>query len=235
MDDPLPKHVQRLRERAAIIQIIDALPDGAYVSTHEASVYCGVHPKTLLRWRSGYSRKAYKGRSAGGQERIDVRPVGGAPLAAKHKSASSRATNQHLHWQVGDLKRFMRERATQDSFEAGALDYQSFAGQLEQLTVSRPWFASNGLIVDEATCAQAAVFDAWARRDGSVDLLSLSVGEAMCDYDWTSAEARAPWQEFFVEVTRAFADRAEQASAAKQSALALGASPERAPREGPRS
>lgn len=220
-DLPLPKGVKRRRSPAEIIAFIDGLPDTGLVSTYEAAVYLDVYTKTLLRWRSGYKRKGYvpKQKSDGQPDKFLVAPVEGAPLAGKYPAGNSKAQNQHLHWLVGDLKRFVRERAKRSTFEAAVMNRTGFASRLDQLSQERPWFAEGGTIVDEATSAPKAVFDAWKRRDGSIELLTLSIVEAMCDFEWQKSETRAPWDTYFRDEMRAFADAAESTSSARQQSV----------------
>lgn len=220
-DLPLPKGIKRRRSIAEVVEFIDGLPDTALVSTYEAAAYLGVYTKTLLRWRSGYKRKGYvpKQRSGGQQDKVIVAPVKGAPLAGKYPAGNSKANNQHLHWLVGDLKRFVRERATRSTFDAAVMNVTGFASKLDQLSQERPWFAEGGVIVDEATSAPKAVFDAWKRRDGSIELLTLSIVEAMCDFEWQKSETRGPWDVYFRDEMRAFADAAESTSSARQQSV----------------
>jgi len=235
-EPPLPKGVRRRRERSEIIAYIEGLPDDADVKTGEAAIYLDISSKTLRRWSAGYDRKlaARLKKNVGEKgDVVHVNPVPNAPKPIKHVAKGSKATNQHLRWRVGDLKRFKRE--VWGSATDGVATF-SFAGRMDMLTQERPWFAADGIIVGEATSAPKNIFDAWKRRDGSVELLSLSIIEAMCDYDWQDADARSPWDSFFRDELGAFAADAGAASAARQQSMkfrAVSAKPGR--RKPPRS
>ena len=220
-DLPLPRGVKRLRDRAAIVAEIDARSDDDVVKSAEAAIYLDVSRKTLQRWAMGYDRKraARLKRSVGEKgDIVHVAAVPGAPRPIKHVAAGSTSRNQLLFWRVGDLKRFKHETSAR-GFEFESPAVSSFAARMDQFAQERPWFAENGIIVGEATSAPKAVFDAWKRRDGSIEMLSLSLTEAMCDYDWKKLEVRAPWDAYFRDTMDAFAGEAASASAARQQAM----------------
>lgn len=226
-DIPLPRGVKRLRDRAAIVAEIDARSDDDTANTAEAAIYLDVSRKTLLRWTHGYDRRraARLKRSVGEKGDImHVAAVPGAPRAIKHVAAGSTARNQQIFWLVGDLKRFKRETSeTVLAFESPAVS--SFAARMDRFAQERPWFAADGIIVGEATSAPKAIFDAWKSRDGSIELLSLSLIEAMCDYDWKKVDDRAPWDIYFRDSMNAFADEAMSASAARQQSMRFKGTP----------
>jgi hypothetical protein len=200
--------------------VLEKLPDSVRVSTAEAATFLNIDPRTISRYRNGYVYKRVKAIPGGEAGDVPVDPLQGFPVPSQNRNGTG-ARNAHLHWLMGDLRRYLRDGSATETDDGQKQERTTakFAGRFDALSEEGTWLTRNGRIAGEIYSVPQDIFDAWAADpvNGPFELESLTLLDVMTGWLWEAVEARAAWDAVFKAYTdelKALAGEIEEASRA---------------------
>lgn len=202
--------IRILQEKAKIWEVLDKLPDSAVIPAEMAEVYLDVHEKTLARLR---------------QKRESGELNSGPPYIQHRTKAGTKARNQKVSYEMGDLRAYRASQKVGNTMEAAVLREMAFAalpdllephpfwvrtirsesrGGMGRATVSK----SREVIVGHIqTVSYEQLSQLLADPDAEIQQLSLDHAMGM---DWADEEARAPFHKAYTEVLQQAIDQSNR-------------------------
>jgi hypothetical protein len=169
-----------------VLEVMDRLarlPDDATISNDLASLYLGISPSTL-----GAMRQAGEG-----------------PPYVQYNIPGTKARNQKVNYQMGDLRIYRESKKVGSTMAAAQVRGLCFTSIPEMLT-PEPFFMQGGQIWHHALDCSREDFAAAITAELDVDWLTIYA--AATEIPWVSPDYRAPLAEKFQSVLLAEGRRA---------------------------
>ncbi|EKQ7275521.1 hypothetical protein L1R96_13070 [Klebsiella pneumoniae] len=173
--------VATLRELSEVWKLFGDMPDDTTLNAELASIYLGVSPKTLARYRQN----------------------GGGPEYIQYQAEDSKARNQRVNYLLGDLRVWRNSHKVKNSMEAAQVRGLAF-NSLIDFTIQQPfWHIDNDIdsgnrnkILSHALRTPDERFKLYLKEE-HVNIVWISIEEAL-SWDWTDLSERQVFNDYFV-------------------------------------
>ncbi|MCU6216167.1 hypothetical protein [Enterobacter bugandensis] len=173
--------VATLRELSEVWKLFGDMPDDTTLNAELASIYLGVSPKTLARYRQN----------------------GGGPEYIQYQAEDSKARNQRVNYLLGDLRVWRNSHKVKNSMEAAQVRGLAF-NSLIDFTIPQPfWHIDNELdsenrnkILSHALRTPEERFKLYLKEE-RLKISWISIEESLF-WDWTDLNERQVFNDSFV-------------------------------------